>query len=76
MYTCFSDVNKKEKKKTREVEVTEEGEKVEVQVLEEGNVAPLQGASTEDFLKEMGFGFWSKDTMHPTITPSAWHLTK
>ena len=63
MYICFLDVNKKEKK-MREVAVTEEGEKVKVQVLEEGNVAPLQDVSTEDFLKEMGFD------MVPILDPS------
>jgi len=64
MYICFSDVNKKEKKKTREVEVTEDGEKVEVQVFEEGNVASLQDVSTEELLKEMGFD------MIPILDPS------
>ena len=42
-------------KTMKEVEVTEGGEKVEVQVFEEGDAVPLQDVSTESFLKEMGF---------------------
>lgn len=64
MYICFWDVNKKEKKKTREVEVTEDGEKVEVEALDEGNVVPLQDVSTEDFLKQKWVLTWFQFLIH------------